>query len=208
MGSQALPEGRPRMGHDRAWLPISAAADALGVSTSTLRAWAASGEVPHVRTAGGHRRFDPDDLAAWLASRPAPGRPREERSTRMAPRAGLARMLEERAMEVVARAHDAYGLGADQRRAAREWVLMVARALRTGRLGPALDRAGAVGRAHGAAGTPADATIAGPLAIARAADDVLARHHARTADRDHVDAAMRRLVVRMADAWARATAGS
>ena len=95
MGSQALHERRPRLGHDRAWLPISAAARALGVSTSTLRAWAANGQVPHVRG----------------------------------------------------------------------WVLVVAQALRTGRMADALERAGAHGRAHGLAGSSARATMAGALAV-------------------------------------------
>jgi excisionase family DNA binding protein len=53
------------------WLSVSAAARALGVSPSTLRLWASEGRVPHVRTAGGHRRFDPDVLRDWLARQPA-----------------------------------------------------------------------------------------------------------------------------------------
>ena len=48
----------------------------LGVSSSSLRAWAAAGRVPHVRTPGGHRRFELDELVRWLAERggapPAP----------------------------------------------------------------------------------------------------------------------------------------
>ena len=41
-------------------LSVSAAARLLGVSSSSLRAWAAAGRVPHVRTPGGHRRFELD----------------------------------------------------------------------------------------------------------------------------------------------------
>lgn len=208
MGSQALPERRPRMGHDRAWLPISAAARALGVSTSTLRAWAAEGQVPHVRTAGGHRRFDPDELADWLTARPAPGTPREERSTHIAPSRAAADVLEHRAAEIAARADAAFGLGADQRRAARGWVLVVAQALRTGRMADALERAGAHGRAHGLAGSSAQATMAGALAVERAVDDVLAGEALPPEERDHVDAVLRRMTVRIADAWARAGARS
>lgn len=208
MGSRALPDRRPRLGHDRAWLPISAAAHALGVSTSTLRAWAADGQVPHVRTAGGHRRFDPDELADWLAARPAPGTPREERSTHITPSPAAADVLERRAADIAARADAEFGLGADQRRAARGWVLVAAQALRTGRMADALERASAHGRTHGLAGSTPQATMAGALAVERAVDDVLAGEALPRPDRDHVDAVLRRMTVRIADAWARACARS
>ena len=62
----------PRMRRQEGpWLSVSAAARALGVSPSTLRLWASEGRVPHVRTAGGHRRFDPEALRQWLARQPA-----------------------------------------------------------------------------------------------------------------------------------------
>jgi excisionase family DNA binding protein len=48
---------------------VSVAARMLGVSASSLRAWAAAGLVPHRRTPGGHRRFDPAELEQWLAAR-------------------------------------------------------------------------------------------------------------------------------------------
>jgi len=47
-------------------LPIGAAAQALGVSTSTLRRWEASGRLTPARTEGGQRRYD---LAALLPER-------------------------------------------------------------------------------------------------------------------------------------------
>lgn len=206
MGSHALPDRHPRMAHDRAWLPISDAARALGVSTSTLRAWAADGQVPHVRTAGGHRRFDPDALATWLARRPSPGMPREERSTHIAPSPLAAAVLEHRAADIAARADAVFGLDPDQRRAARDWVLVVARALRTGRMADALDRAAAHGRAHGAAGSSPGHAMAGALALERAVDDVLAHESLPRDERDHVDAVMRRMAVRIADCWAREAA--
>lgn len=197
----------------RAWLPISGAARALGVSTSTLRAWAADGSVPHVRTAGGHRRFSPDALAEWLAERPAPGTTREERSTHVAPCPAAAEAMERRAAHIAERADGDFGLAsapgsqampaADRRRAARDWVLMVAAALRTGRLGPALARAEAHGRSHGTAGSSAEAALAGALAIERAVDEALAQEDVVRLDRDHVAATMRRVTVRIADAWAR-----
>ncbi|MCW3003260.1 MAG: hypothetical protein JWQ20_2558 [Conexibacter sp.] len=43
-------------------VPLGQAADALGISTSTLRRWADSGRIRAVRTAGGHRRFPVSEL--------------------------------------------------------------------------------------------------------------------------------------------------
>jgi excisionase family DNA binding protein len=43
-------------------MALSDAAEALGVSASTLRRWADSGRLRVVRTAGGHRRFAADDV--------------------------------------------------------------------------------------------------------------------------------------------------
>ena len=90
----------------------------------------------------------------------------------------------------------------------RGWVLVVAQALRTGRMADALERAGAHGRAHGLAGSSARATMAGALAVERAVDEVLAGGALPREERDHVDAVLRRMTVRIADAWARAGAGS
>ncbi len=50
-------------------LTASAAAHLLGISVSSLRQWARDGLVPHQLTPGGHRRFDRDDLTAWLEAR-------------------------------------------------------------------------------------------------------------------------------------------
>ena len=44
----------------------SEAATALGVSTSTLQKWARGGRVPCDHTAGGHRRYDIDELRRLL----------------------------------------------------------------------------------------------------------------------------------------------
>jgi|GEM_PF-718667 len=202
---------------DRAWLPISGAARALGVSTSTLRAWAAEGRVPHVRTAGGHRRFNPDALAEWLAERPDPGTPREERSTAVARAPELAAVLVGRAERIADLADADPGVGSaagfqrlpvhERRRAVVDWVLVVAEALRTGRLSNALDQAGEYGRAHGAAGSPAEDALAGAIAMGRAIDAALGEppEVVTPAGRDHVAAVVRRLTVRIADAWADAT---
>ena len=202
---------------DRAWLPISSAARALGVSTSTLRAWAADGRVPHVRTAGGHRRFNPEALAEWLAEQPDPGMPREERSTSLAPAPHLAGVLVGRAERIAEIADDDLGTagalafqrlpGHERRRAAVDWVLVVAEALRTGRLAEGLEQARAYGHAHGAAGSPAEDALAGAMAMGRAIDAALgeAPEAVTAQERDHAAAVVRRLTVRIADAWADAT---
>jgi len=47
-------------------------ADALGVSPSTVRAYAAEGRIPARLTPGGHRRYDIAEVAAALKPEPAP----------------------------------------------------------------------------------------------------------------------------------------
>lgn len=50
------------------WLTLHAAAVLLGVSESTIRRWADSGEIRSYRTNGGHRRILEEDLRAIVAS--------------------------------------------------------------------------------------------------------------------------------------------
>lgn len=50
------------------WLELGEAADELGVHFTTLRRWADAGEVPCMRTPGGHRRFRRQDLEAFIRS--------------------------------------------------------------------------------------------------------------------------------------------
>lgn len=54
---------------NKRWLSLQAAADMLGVHTSTLRRWAEEGLVTHTVTIGGHRRFDVQELERFLAQR-------------------------------------------------------------------------------------------------------------------------------------------
>ncbi|MDA0138455.1 EAL domain-containing protein [Solirubrobacter deserti] len=51
---------------DEATMPLSEAAEALGVSTSTLRRWADTGRIGAHRTAAGHRRFPVSEVRRLL----------------------------------------------------------------------------------------------------------------------------------------------
>lgn len=50
------------------WLTLHAAAEQLGVSESTIRRWADTGEIRSYRTSGGHRRILEEDLRAIVAN--------------------------------------------------------------------------------------------------------------------------------------------
>lgn len=52
---------------DAQWIPLGAASKLLGVSESTVRRWADSGELRSYRTSGGHRRVRTDDLRSIVA---------------------------------------------------------------------------------------------------------------------------------------------
>jgi excisionase family DNA binding protein len=192
----AMPREAPGMaGAD--WLPISEAARALGVSPSTLRGWAAGGRVPHVRTAGGHRRFHRAVLAEWVAGRPPAARSRAERSTHIA--------VAPQAADALARG--AQGIDGAGDGDSRQWLHEVARALASGQLGGALERAGAHGRAHGARGASAMQAVADMVAIERRVDALLAStdHRVPRSERDHAVAVIHRLEARLLDGWASTT---
>ena len=53
-------------------LTTGEAAAMIGVSIPTIRLWADSGRVPCHRTAGGHRRFEVEEIRDWLRSTGAP----------------------------------------------------------------------------------------------------------------------------------------
>ena len=48
------------------WLTSSQAAARLQVSAKTVTRWANQGRLPHQRTVGGHRRYDPDLIDALV----------------------------------------------------------------------------------------------------------------------------------------------
>lgn len=211
--------GRSRRS-DGPWLSVSAAARALGVSPSTLRLWASEGRVPHVRTAGGHRRFDPEALRQWLARQPArPARTSRQTSAQVPVAPMLADALRSRT-DLVSDAVESLVEGpaeaayrrlppAERRGVVRAWVDALADAFQVGSLTEALERAETYGRGHGLAGSSAEVTLGGSLALERAIDRALLAPPAALseAQRREVVAAMSQLTVRVATAWAAAVAG-
>ena len=62
MTDHEKPGGKP-------WLSLSEAAQQLGVHPITLRRWADAGEIGHMLTAGGHRRFAVQEIRRFAAER-------------------------------------------------------------------------------------------------------------------------------------------
>lgn len=52
---------------ERPWITLGAAGALLGVSESTVRRWADSGELRSYRTSGGHRRIRAEDVRGLMA---------------------------------------------------------------------------------------------------------------------------------------------
>ncbi len=48
------------------WIDLAEAAKILGVHFTTLRRWADTGKIPHIRTPGGRRRFSRSELENFL----------------------------------------------------------------------------------------------------------------------------------------------
>ena len=90
----------------------------------------------------------------------------------------------------------------------RAWVDALAEAFEVGSLAEALERAESYGRGHGLAGSSAEVTLGGSLALERAVDRALAADPPALgeAQRREVVAAMSQLTARVATAWATAVA--
>jgi excisionase family DNA binding protein len=198
-------------------LSVSAAARLLGVSPSSLRAWAAAGRVPHVRTPGGHRRFELDQLVRWLAERggaPPAARPRPQElvPTRIEPVPEVSAALAEMADEVVAafdeelsrsRAEGAGRPSSARRARVRSAVRALAGGLASGDLAGCYRDAEWEGFRHGAAGHPGDAPVTEALALRRAVDRVLGpRVAGRPQEARAVERALDRMAVRVASGYA------
>lgn len=107
-GARAVSDRGPRT------LTASEAAALIGVSVATIRGWADQGRLPSHRTVGNHRRFELEELRAWLAERGAA--PPEARRLRVPPQEIpacplLARELNSRTEAVVARVLAGYAPG-------------------------------------------------------------------------------------------------
>lgn len=202
---------------DSPLLSVSAAARLLGVSSSSLRAWAAAGRVPHVRTPGGHRRFELDELVRWLADRggapPAPqNRLQELVPTRLEAMPETAAALSDAADDVLEAFEEEFARtrppGAVRPSSARQARVLaalesLAEALAGGDLSECYRDAEWEGFRNGASGQPGDAPVTEALALRRAVDRVLGPALAgRTADQRAVERSLDRMAVRVAAGYA------
>ncbi len=198
-------------------LPVSAAARLLGVSSSSLRAWAAAGRVPHVRTPGGHRRFELDELVRWLAERggappAAPTRTAELVPTRIEPLPALAAVLRERSGAITGafeedlartRPPGAARAAAGRRGRVADALAALADGLESGDLGECYAAAEWEGFRNGASGQPGDAIVTEALGVRRAVDRELAPASAgRPLDRRALERALDRMAVKVAAGYA------
>lgn len=198
-------------------LSVSAAARMLGVSPSSLRAWAAAGRVPHVRTRGGHRRFERAQLVQWLSERGGgpptlPARTGELVPTRVEPLEDAAALLQERSEEVytvfeeeLARTRSSGSLRPSAARHTRVsgTVAAIVQGLERGDLGVFFRDAEWEGFRHGAAGQPGDVPVTEALALRRALDRVLIPDIPGGGERRRVvERAMDRMAIRVAAGYA------
>jgi len=198
-------------------LSVSAAARMLGVSPSSLRAWAAAGRVPHVRTRGGHRRFRREELVEWLAERGGGPPSAQQRApelvpTRIEPLTEAAALLADRREEVYATFEEELARtrssGTLRPSAARQTrvtgtVASIAQGLERGDLGGFFRDAEWEGFRHGAAGQPGDVPVTEALALRRALDRVLIPDIPGGSERRRsVERVMDRMAVRVAAGYA------
>lgn len=185
----------------RRTLTTGEAAAMLGVSVPTIRMWADQGRVPCHRTAGGHRRFEVEELADWLRSADAPP-PRAVKAApaelEFPPCPLLARHLVGRtgAIADVVREHPAHAPPLPVPPASataamhdvQRYVRPLARALETGRLGQLDERAEVTGLRGVARGQEVEVILRDRrLSAAVMAEAVAARDAGITMETDSVD---------------------
>lgn len=198
-------------------LSVSSAARLLGVSASSLRAWAAAGQVPHVRTPGGHRRFEVDRLVEWLAERGGsppvpPQRALELVPTRVEAEPALADALRDGTDAVIAAFEGELARtrpGGVQRPSVsratrvRTTLATLADGLEQGDLGEYYRDAEWEGFRQGAAGQSGDGAVTEALALRRAVDRVLGGDSTtRAPGLRTVERTLDRMTVRVATGYA------
>lgn len=163
----------------------------LGVSASSLRAWAAEGKVPHRRTSGGHRRFEPSELKEWLAARGgalpemAPSAPPELLPTRIDALPALADAIRGTEEEVVrsvdsematAGTRASVRASASRRRRLAAATATLADAVEAGDLAGSFREAEWQGYRGGASGVPGEGPLMEILAFRRAVERAVSPH--------------------------------
>jgi diguanylate cyclase (GGDEF)-like protein/excisionase family DNA binding protein len=203
------PVADPQAEHpaDEQTVPLGEAADALGVSTSTLRRWADSSRIRAVRTAGGHRRFPVSELQR-LKSAPALLAPAALRLTPLppAPLVGVAGLLVQAGgpiTEAAGRAvYDSARTGwlrsAEAEQHLEHWAHETACACRAGEYDRAVDAMRALMRQARYAGA---SLLERQLFVERCGELVLRGLQERSADRAELVGA-RRLFARLRQALA------
>ena len=178
-----------------ATLSLGQAAQALGISTTTVRRWADDGRLGTTRTAGGHRRFAAAEVRRLLAERGRPVVAPADPPPRSLP--GLAGLLEEHASAVAELSwRGLYGdLGsgffadADGRAAAERWTGALASAAATANYEMAHQATSALMRLAGCAGA---SLLERHLALERFCETVSRALSRRACPREEI-AAVRRL---------------
>jgi excisionase family DNA binding protein len=195
---------------------VSVAARMLGVSASSLRAWAAAGVVPHRRTGGGHRRFDVAELKDWLDARggsapgaATPAAPPELLPTRIDTLPGIAASIRRAERQIVDEVENEIALSgarasvrasASRDRRVSAAVTTLAAAVESGDLAGSFREAEWQGFRSGAAGAPGETSIVEPLAFRRAVERTVAAdlQESPEGERRLLERALDRMVIRTA----------
>jgi excisionase family DNA binding protein len=205
-------------------VPVSVAARMLGVSASSLRAWAAAGLVPHRRTTGGHRRFEPAELEEWLAARGgvppqlAAASPPELLPTRIDALPALAAAIRGTEAEVVlsvdaemaaAGTRASVRASASRRRRLAAATATLADAVESGDLAGSFREAEWQGYRGGASGVPGEGSLMEILAFRRAVERAVGEHlDARPAgERRVLERALDRMAIRTVIGYAEGLKG-
>jgi len=205
---------------EKALVSVSVAARMLGVSASSLRAWAAAGVVPHRRTSGGHRRFDVSELTQWLDNQggtspgaPTPSPPPELLPTRIDTLPRIAETLRRAEETIVTAVESDIALcgarpsvraSASRRRRVSAAVATFAAAVESGDLASSFREAEWQGFRVGASGARNEASTVEPLAFRRAVERAVAPDLERSPEieRRLLERALDRMVIRSAVGYA------